>query len=148
MAVEIQAKMKPKNNNTFALIDAKDIEVDGDGKRLPQKLTEIEDIINNFKNRIATIADIDAVLGNNNPSAPEAVTVTIDNATVEGTALTFTEEDVTIEGSMLVVKDSNNPSVPEAVTVTIDNAIVEETALTFTEEEATVEDTKLIIKEA
>lgn len=41
MAVELIAKIKPKNNGSFALMDAADIEVDSKGTRLDDKLTEL-----------------------------------------------------------------------------------------------------------
>lgn len=41
MAVELIAKIKPKNNGSFALMDAADIEVDDKGTRLDDKLTEL-----------------------------------------------------------------------------------------------------------
>ena len=41
MAIELIAKLKPKNKGKFALMDACDIEVDESGTRLDKKLQEI-----------------------------------------------------------------------------------------------------------
>ena len=38
MAVEVIGKIKPKNSGTFAIVDAQDIQVDGDGTRLDAAL--------------------------------------------------------------------------------------------------------------
>lgn len=39
--IELISKVKPKNNGNFALMDAHDIEVDEQGKRLDEKLAEL-----------------------------------------------------------------------------------------------------------
>lgn len=50
---------------------------------------------------IATIADIDTILGMN--SIISGTTLNIDNATVENTVLSFTEDDATIQDSTLII---------------------------------------------
>lgn len=42
MSIELIDKIKPKNNGSFALVDAIDIQVDNNGKRLSTKLAEID----------------------------------------------------------------------------------------------------------
>lgn len=39
MAINLIDKIKPKNNGTFAMVDAQDVEFP-DGKRLPEKIAE------------------------------------------------------------------------------------------------------------
>ena len=43
MAVELIAKIKPKNNGNFPLVDAKDVAVDEAGTRLDEKLAELKE---------------------------------------------------------------------------------------------------------
>ena len=40
MAIELIDTLAPKNNGTFPMVKAKDVDVDG--KRLPEKLKELE----------------------------------------------------------------------------------------------------------
>ena len=45
MAVELISKIKPKNNGTFSLVDAEDVQVNESGKRLDQVLNELNDAL-------------------------------------------------------------------------------------------------------
>ena len=46
MAIELIDTLAPKNNGTFPMVKAKDVDVDG--KRLPEKLKELETAAGNI----------------------------------------------------------------------------------------------------
>ena len=62
MAIELIDTLAPKNNGTFPMVKAKDVDVDG--KRLPEKLKELETAAGNIET--ATDADINNLF---NPSS-------------------------------------------------------------------------------
>lgn len=45
MAIEVISTIKPKNNGTFPIVEAKDISVDENGMRLDEKLATILHLI-------------------------------------------------------------------------------------------------------
>lgn len=63
MAIELIDTLAPKNNGTFPMVNAKDVDVDG--KRLPEKLKELEAAVGN----IATAATDDDINNLFNPSS-------------------------------------------------------------------------------
>ena len=62
MAIELIDTLAPKNNGTFPMVKAKDVDVDG--KRLPEKLKELETAAGNIET--ATDDDINNLF---NPSS-------------------------------------------------------------------------------
>lgn len=44
-SVELISGIRPKNNGNFPLVNAKDVQVDGDGTRLDAKLAELANFI-------------------------------------------------------------------------------------------------------
>ena len=48
MAIEVIATIKPKNNGTFPIVEAKDISVDENGARLDEKLAKLGDATPTF----------------------------------------------------------------------------------------------------
>nr|DAO52659.1 MAG TPA: hypothetical protein [Caudoviricetes sp.] len=62
MAIELIDTLAPKNNGTFPMVNAKDVDVDG--KRLPEKLKELEAAAGNIE--AATDDDINNLF---NPSS-------------------------------------------------------------------------------
>ncbi|PLS24206.1 hypothetical protein BLI708_08645 [Bifidobacterium imperatoris] len=62
MAIELIDTLAPKNNGAFPMVNAKDVDVDG--KRLPEKLKELETAAGNIE--AATDDDINNLF---NPSS-------------------------------------------------------------------------------
>lgn len=62
MAIELIDMLAPKNNGTFPMVKAQDVDVDG--KRLPEKLKELETAAGNIET--ATDDDINNLF---NPSS-------------------------------------------------------------------------------
>lgn len=62
MAIELIDTLAPKNNGTFPMVNAKDVDVDG--KRLPEKLKELEAAAGKIE--VATDDDINNLF---NPSS-------------------------------------------------------------------------------
>lgn len=59
MAIDLIDKIKPKNNGTFAMVDAQDVQVDDAGKRLPERLDELAEQAGNVESM--TDADVDGM---------------------------------------------------------------------------------------
>lgn len=58
MAISLIDKIKPKNNGSFAMVDAQDVDM-GDGKRLPEALDELQQAAGDIEQ--ASEGDIDAL---------------------------------------------------------------------------------------
>lgn len=73
--IELIAGITPKNNGNFPLVNARDVQVDDTGKRLDEKLEEIEQ--NAPSDGVTPIFEVDEVV---TLEAGENARVTIDNA--------------------------------------------------------------------
>lgn len=81
MAIELISNITPKNNGNFALVDAKDIQVDANGKRLDKKLEELE---NNIGSGSGTNIAVDNALSDTstNPVQNSVITTALYDAIV------------------------------------------------------------------